>query len=598
MSRLPRRKTLGLLMAVSLSVALTLFTFWDGQVDVANMRSVLSHLKYEHSTLVREVLQTRYANQADYSRLVKAHDELKIQLLALDQLLSELKPAQREPLLGVLADYRVAVQDLCDHVENYKTINSAYRNSLRYLPTAANSIVALTPAENIAFVARIQEVLSQLLVHDLKNSIDAVQMELPLEELNRTVATETKELREAVSLFSRHARNILTLKPGSQQLLDHVLQSPSMTYLEEISTKFVALDADISRNHDLLLQALIVFCGMILSYLVMTYWQLRATSHELHEANSTLEERIQERTEELNATNAQLSQAQKLESIGQLAAGVAHEINSPMQFVNDNMEYLSECTQDLFTVLEAYRENLSMNGPQRPWQEREAQINSLLPESRYIYMREQVPQAIEESMEGIQRVITIVRAMKEFSHPGTSEKVSTDINQALRSTATISKNRWKYVADLEFDFDENLPDVKALPTELNQVFLNLVVNAGDAIASKLGEDSGEKGLIAIRTRTEANFVVIEVSDSGCGIPEEIRNRVYDPFFTTKDVGKGTGQGLAISHNIIVDKHGGRLDLESTPGVGTTFFVRLPAVPAPQAQQEYVDKDLTDQLIEV
>jgi signal transduction histidine kinase len=149
---------------------------------------------------------------------------------------------------------------------------------------------------------------------------------------------------------------------------------------------------------------------------------------------------------------------------------------------------------------------------------------------------------------------------------------------------------------LEFDLADNLPDVKALPSELNQVFLNLVVNASDAIASKVGEDSNEKGLITLRTYSEAGYVVIAVEDTGCGISEEIRHRVYDPFFTTKEVGKGTGQGLAISHDIVVNKHGGKLDMQSTPGVGTTFFIRLPSVPHPESQESTFENELKDLLL--
>jgi signal transduction histidine kinase len=317
-----------------------------------------------------------------------------------------------------------------------------------------------------------------------------------------------------------------------------------------------------------------------------------AESMALLELNNSLVEskmalrnrQIAERTKKLEESHRKevtlrnkLLQAQRLESIGQLAAGVAHEINTPMQYVNDNLAYLSDCTRGMFQLLDSYQFNLSADSGERPWENRKADIETMREQCHFDYMREQVPQAVAESMEGVQRVITIVRAMKEFSHPGTTEKVSTDINQALRSTATISKNRWKYCADLILELSDELPDVKTLPSELNQVLLNLVVNAGDAIASRIGETTGMKGTITIRTYAEADSVVIAISDTGCGIPDGIQHRIFDPFFTTKEVGKGTGQGLAISHNIIVNKHGGQLDFSTTPGEGTTFYIRLPAV---------------------
>jgi signal transduction histidine kinase len=165
--------------------------------------------------------------------------------------------------------------------------------------------------------------------------------------------------------------------------------------------------------------------------------------------------------------------------------------------------------------------------------------------------------------------------MKEFSHPGQDERVGVDLNNAVCSTMTITRNRWKYVADLELDLDQDLPTLRCVPAEINQVLLNLIVNAADAIADKIGDNSEVKGIIKVRTRRDDEYVLIEVADTGCGIPNEIRNRIFDPFFTTKDVGKGTGQGLAICYNVIVNKHHGLLDVESTPGVGTKFTVAIP-----------------------
>jgi len=271
----------------------------------------------------------------------------------------------------------------------------------------------------------------------------------------------------------------------------------------------------------------------------------------------------------------ELNQAQRLESIGQLAAGIAHEINTPMQFVSDNIEYLNQCTAQLFEVVQAYERNLVVTSTPRPWQERMQEIRDIVARSKFDRIREQVPLAIAESLEGIERVKHIVRAMKEFSHPGGGNRAPTDLNQALESTATITRNRWKYVADLELELDSDLPSVWCYPAEMNQVFLNLVVNAADAIADKVGESGEEKGRITVRSRVEGHNAVIEVEDTGCGIPEEIRNRIFDPFFTTKEVGKGTGQGLAICYNVVVNKHRGTIEVESTPGVGSVFRVRIP-----------------------
>jgi signal transduction histidine kinase len=273
----------------------------------------------------------------------------------------------------------------------------------------------------------------------------------------------------------------------------------------------------------------------------------------------------------------ELNQAQRLESIGQLAAGIAHEINTPMQFLSDNIEYLSECTDKFFEVVDAYERNLS-DKEQRSWLERRQELEEIIARNRFDVIRQQIPSAISESLDGVRRVIEIVRAMKEFSHQGQAEKVGVDLNNAVRSTVMISRNRWKYVADVETELDPDLPTLRCVPAEINQVLLNLVVNAADAVADKVGTDGQTKGKINVRTRSDGPQVIVEVEDTGCGIPTEIRERIFDPFFTTKDVGKGTGQGLAICYNIVVLKHRGSIEVDSEPGAGTTFRVLLPTCP--------------------
>jgi PAS domain S-box-containing protein len=280
---------------------------------------------------------------------------------------------------------------------------------------------------------------------------------------------------------------------------------------------------------------------------------------------------------------AQLSQAQKLESIGQLAAGIAHEINTPMQCVGGNVEFLKNCYERVFNVVDRYRTDLE--GPPRPWRDRKAEMVQLIAESRFDHLRIETPAAIEEASEAVQRVIEIVRAMKAMSHPGTKAKVSTNLNELLRNAAAISKNRWKYVAEVQMALEEPLPDVKALPAELSQVFLNLIVNAADAIAEKPTDDES-LGKITIRTFAVDGGVRIEVSDTGAGVTEEVRHRIFDPFFTTKEVGKGTGQGLAIAYDLIVNKHQGEIALNPGIGVGATFSVWLPCQPTSVKLDEF------------
>ncbi len=271
----------------------------------------------------------------------------------------------------------------------------------------------------------------------------------------------------------------------------------------------------------------------------------------------------------------QLRQAQKLEAIGQLAAGIAHEINTPTQYIGDNTRFLEEAFGHLQRLVQAYEKVREAIHAGTPLDEPLAKLEHDREQIQLPYLLEEIPSAIRESREGLERVTLIVRAMKDFSHPGTTRKTPTNLNRAIESTLTVSRNEWKYVADTVTEFDPELPLVPCLPGEFNQVILNLVVNAAHAIADVVQDGSRRKGKITVSTRQLSDWVEIRVQDTGTGIPKPARDRVFEPFFTTKPVGKGTGQGLAIARSVVVDKHGGTISFETEEGRGTTFLVRLP-----------------------
>ncbi len=284
-------------------------------------------------------------------------------------------------------------------------------------------------------------------------------------------------------------------------------------------------------------------------------------------------QRLQDTLTNLQQTQTELMQAQKLESVGRLASGIAHEINTPIQFVSDSVLFVQEACADLFRLLRTYAElrAAAAAGPVDP--ALLARVEEAERAADLDYLTENVPRSLERSIEGLSRVATLVRSMKEFAHPEQKQKVASDLNRALDTTLTIARNEYKYVADVETDFGV-LPAVVCHLGELNQVFLNIIVNAAHAIeAANRGTD--RRGLILVRTRHAEGVVRISISDTGGGIPEAIRERIFDPFFTTKEVGKGTGQGLAIARNVVVDKHGGTLTFDSEAGRGTTFHVCLP-----------------------
>jgi len=279
---------------------------------------------------------------------------------------------------------------------------------------------------------------------------------------------------------------------------------------------------------------------------------------------------------EYKRLETQLIHGEKMRAIGELAAGIAHEINSPIQYIGDNLRFMADSHNKLGLVLEKKILPLMASKEFKLLLGDGATNDAFIDEEEIKYLIEENPSAIEQSLEGVGRISEIVKAMRIFSHPGGGEKSLANINEAIQSTVTVARNEWKYVAEMELDLDPDLPPIPCLIGELNQVFLNVIVNAAQAIREVEESSSGEKrGTISISTDQEGEDAVIRIGDTGPGIPEEIRNRIFEPFFTTKDVGRGTGQGLSIAHGVITERHGGSIRLESEMGKGSTFIIRLP-----------------------
>jgi two-component system NtrC family sensor kinase len=290
-----------------------------------------------------------------------------------------------------------------------------------------------------------------------------------------------------------------------------------------------------------------------------------------------LQHQLVEEMQERERMGIELQLAQKLESVGRLAAGIAHEINTPIQYVGDSVHFLRSAYDDLNQLLDICRQAIH-DLPQHP-DHAEAKLAVAEAAARHDldFIRTEVPKAFERTFDGVERVTNIVKAMKEFAHPDEKEHSPADLNHALQTTLLVASNEYKYLAKIVTDFAE-LPPVTCNIGELNQVFLNLIVNAAHAI-----QDAGKDvtaGRIHVSTTLDADTVLIRIGDNGCGVPAEHLTKLYDPFFTTKEVGRGTGQGLAITHSILVDKHGGDISVQSTVGQGTEFTLRLPIAGRP------------------
>jgi signal transduction histidine kinase len=301
-------------------------------------------------------------------------------------------------------------------------------------------------------------------------------------------------------------------------------------------------------------------------------YEIRSVTKRLQGLIIGLESTVNRRTSALRKSNAQLTleiqqrkeletqlvHAQKMEAVGQLASGIAHEINSPSQFANDNILFLKDATDGFIKKL-----NQDPDAPD---------------DSEIEFFKENAPEAVDQAAEGISRITTIVKSMKNFAYrDAESEKRNNDLNQAIRSTVVVATNEWKYHAELDLHLQEDLPLVPCNIGEINQVVLNLIVNGAHAIRDRIVD--GQKGNIVVSTKhyPDAQCVVIAIADNGGGIPVKVQARIFEPFFTTKEVGVGTGQGLAIAHNVIVKSHQGQIWFDSKEGIGTTFYIKLPMI---------------------
>jgi two-component system, NtrC family, sensor kinase len=358
----------------------------------------------------------------------------------------------------------------------------------------------------------------------------------------------------------------------TERLSDRAALQQRVSQLEaKLAAKDRTIDALMRRVEDRLAER-------TSSFLVLE--QSLALEHVVTNKTADLRDqkaRLAKALDDLRQTQAKLLQAQKLEAIGQLAAGIAHEVNTPAQYVTDNVTFLQRAFAKLGRVIDAHAKVSDAVRRGDAGVDALEALDATLETSKLEYLQQQVPRAIQQSLEGLGQVSSIVKAMKEFSHPSGGEKQPVDIHDVIESTSLVAKNEWKYVADLELRFDWTLPPVLVLRNELSQVLLNLIINAAHAIAGNLKEGATEKGKITISTRAVGDVVEVRIKDTGDGIPSAVQPHIFEPFFTTKEVGKGTGQGLSICYSVVVDRHQGSIEFETEEGTGTTFVVCLPAL---------------------
>ncbi|TWT78182.1 Sporulation kinase E [Posidoniimonas polymericola] len=461
--------------------------------------------------------------------------------------------------LGVLADAtgRVICGELTGHVQEFKV---EPRGETRWIQARVSPFLG-------------DQVAAAVVTHvDITERVQALKQS---HEESRRAASLSKILRESpneIYVFRRDTLAFIENNEGAER---------RSGYTRQDLAEMTPLDLMPDLDREALLADLATLDGKKIAC-VQFQTEMAARNGHRTPVQVVVHQAVFEQTPvyvafvaDLSQTRAlehKLAQAQKLESLGQLAAGIAHEINTPMQCIASNMEFLDGSYKLLDPICREMLTAVELEPAE--WATRQAVLRDLV-NARLGFVLDQAAGAVEETAGASQRVVEIVRAMKAMSHPGAREKSAADVNEIIRQAATITRNRWKYVAEMQLELAEPAPVVPLLAAEMSQVLLNLIVNAADAIVDRYGELPGA-GKITVRTESHEEYVRIEVSDNGAGMSEAVRRRIFEPFFTTKDVGKGTGQGLAIAYDAVVNKHQGTIELTSTPGDGTTFIVCLPA----------------------
>ena len=417
----------------------------------------------------------------------------------------------------------------------------------------------------------------KLILRSIADGIIATDLEGRIDYANRVICQLLRMEREA--LVQMTLRDVLAetellgmlglseaVRPGEATLLQVVFKDGGGDY--------VPLSVTLSERYGEAgqVQGFVAVCRSQDEVLELLNQSSRLVAEEIERRLEM--QRAKDAAERREQLQLEVGHAQKLESIGQLAAGIAHEINTPIQFIGDNVVFLKRAFDMLLPVVESAQSIANDTSIAS----QVAALKQALRKAKVAYLGAEIPKAIEQTQEGIERVAKIVRAMKEVSHPSSGERQAVDLHRVIDSTVTVARNEWKYVAEVETDFDPNLPPLPCYSDEISQVILNIVVNAAHAIADAQPEDGSGRGTITIATRHDETHAEIQIRDTGTGMPDEVVARIFDPFFTTKEVGKGTGQGLALVYHVVTKRHDGTISVDTAQGQGTTFTIRIPLVP--------------------
>lgn len=529
--------------------------------------------------IAREALESRFAFESNYDELARQDRALRLlQAQMKDGLPDFLGPAESAGIEHAMTGYDQLSVRRGQLLERFKSENALLRNSVGYFPSAVAA--ALAQNHRPELVDQINELRAATLSLALKD--DALRKETLRQAVLGLLSTPGARLaptaQRSMDSMLAHANAIAAHKAETDALLKQLLELPIDDSRKMLNARYSRAFAAAERRGQFFGHFVSALSLLLLGIVAYAGVRLQRAAASLGRVNERLELAVKERTAELEGEMArrahvelELRQAQKLEAVGQLASGIAHEINTPIQYVGDSIYFLREAFGDLMRLVDGYRAASPRDVTELPACE----------DIDLDFLRSEVPEAFERTADGTRQVAGIVQAMKTFAH-ASLEKVPVDLNAAIENTLTVARNEYKYVADLKLELGA-LPDVTCNAGGIRQVLLNLIVNAAHAIADTCS-GSEKRGTISIRTELREQQVVIAIADTGVGIPEAIRQRIFDPFFTTKEPGRGSGQGLAVSLSIVT-QHGGKLWFETALGVGTTFFVQLPLLSTDAGETE-------------
>ncbi|MCK5334544.1 MAG: HAMP domain-containing histidine kinase [Gammaproteobacteria bacterium] len=555
----------------------------DNEAYVKNLYT-LRDLQRADANWTAETLKKRTSLSSNFDAMAAASKEVEDfvkQIGGLDFTNSDLSNTETVKAFEALVE---VVKNKRRLVERFKSAQAVMHNSVRYLPVSGNEVLSsMTGAKKEKSHLEINVFLNDVYTYIL--SPEASKKEELLQQLGVLKAKVTggeKELSNSLSRFTNHVNVILQRHVETEQLLNRAVSQPTVSAINKVIEQYDLVNSGSLEEAGYYQMALVVFSALMLGLIVFfayrltqSYRALNKANAKLYLANHSLEAKVDDRTKQLKESQSHLVQSEKMAAIGQMVAGVAHEINTPLGYVLSNVEMvgdmvnvMNDVSEEFYNFTEAVKdpalsEDDFANGLTR--------VTSSISDLKETELLKESNTLLDDAKYGLGQISEIVLNLKDFSRMDRSTKDKFDINKGLESTLKIANNILKNTAKVTRDFSE-LPEILCAPSQINQVLLNVITNAAHAI-----DATDNSGVIAIKTRADKDNVYISIKDNGCGMSEDVQAHVFDAFYTTKDVGKGTGLGMSISHKII-EAHAGEIRLASKPGVGTHFLIQLPIKP--------------------